>query len=147
MNISVLNAEKVFSMNSNITKWIPKQNFKNAFVEFEKENDIINKIVTQRNGNKITGRFRNGELLETIVTTKYGEMIKTPYIKTSYGECKFTQFKDTFSGDTFLRRDYKNNDYTDYYFPKDGVGKSGKMQELYNDFRNLLLLSGFKTWK
>ncbi len=139
MTISLNKATQIFNSNPQVTKWIPEQNFNNAVVKFEKDNDIIKKVVTRKDGTEVTGYYRNGNLFQTILENLKGKItveIDRPVQKELPAKWQFSKSTsiETADGDRFTRYEDKTNGIKDIWSPKNSLVRQGKMNALYNEF-------------
>lgn len=130
-------AGQFFSANPKFRKYCPEgQIFKNALVKYEKDGNVIKKIVTRKNGNEVIGFFKNGKLFQSTFESKKGKItIKNPS-KVIRNFLRFEHVKKTITiklqnGDKFTRNILNSGAFYDTWHPKNEAQYTGRMVTLY----------------
>lgn len=136
-------AIKFFNQNPNLKKMVPVQDLKTAVVKYVKDGDLIQKVVTRKDGTEAIGMFRNGKLVQADVDNVKGR-ITVNFDPNNEGRPEMFQFAKTTTitnanGDSFTRCTRSNGQNYDIWCPQKGVVKTGKMDALFNEFKNNIL--------
>lgn len=139
--ININTAMRMFKYNPKATSWIPKQNFKNATVKFEKtfstgENGEkiftgIDKVVTRADGQVIRGCYTTDGLLSSCTQKSSAGTIETVFGGQNYD--KITTIT-TSAGDTITRLGHRGRpqSFLDSYHPKNGIAGDGNYSDVFN---------------
>lgn len=142
MNVEA--ATRFFIDNPSSTKYFSGQPLKNCTLRYEKDGDIIKKVLTRKSGTETTGFFRNGKNFKTLHKTN-GGTVEVLNIKdqTKNLPARFQAEKITTismpNGDMFSRITGAGYGTRDIWQPKDGVVQEGFMASLYKSLKNNVL--------
>ena len=141
MNVS--RAKQVFT-NSNLTKWIPVQNnLRNTTVKFVKNDDIIEKVVTRKDGTEVIGRFKDGKLISADYDNVRGNIHTDFAPDNSKLPERFQAYKTTTitleDGNKLTRSNMKDGGVEDVWQQRARLVKAGKFDALYNEYKNIIL--------
>lgn len=145
--ININSAMRMFKYSQNATKWVPKQNFKNATVVFEKkfvtgENGEkiltgIDKVVTRADGQVVRGHYTTDGLLTGSLQKSSSGTIETNFGCQNYD--KITTIT-TSAGDTITRLGHKGRpqSFIDSYHPKNGIPSEGNYSDAFNRLKAIV---------
>lgn len=135
--MNVKSACQFFQANPKLTKCLPEgETFKNAVVKFEKDGDVIKKVVTRMDGKEVTGHFKDGKLFKSTLESSKGKIAITDMSEETKNYPAFLQINKninikTIDGDSFTRGILKDGSYTDMWQSKGGPLKGGVNNSLY----------------
>lgn len=126
-----------FQANPKLTKYLPEgQHFKNAIVKFEKDGDVIKKVVTRMDGKEVVGHFKDGKLFQSTLESGKGKISITDLSEETKNYPPFLQVNkniniQTTDGDSFTRGFLKDGSHSDMWQLKGGPVKAGVNNFLY----------------
>lgn len=130
-------AVRLFNENPNLSKYIPEQSLDNAIVKYVKNNDLIQKVASRKDGIEVTGTFKNGKAISTDIDSAKGN-IHYDYAPDNAGLPENFQVNKTITittadGDKLVRHFKKDGNVQDVLITDRAPVKTGRFDAYFKE--------------